>query len=211
MEAEGALTKEMWEQKWEAGMMPGRGHKPRRAAGLQRPEEARNEFSLRASGRKQPCGTPRFQPIEVDFGLPASRSIGNEYVLSWGATFMAICNSRLLLLSCCVQHSAPCRLQHTKLLCPLISSRVCLNSHPLSWWCHLTISSSASPFSFCLQPSPASVSFAMSQLFASGGPNIGASASVLPVNIQGWFPLGLSGLISLQSKGLSRVFSNATT
>ena len=62
-------------------MTPGRGHKPRRAAGLQRPEEARNEFSLRASGRKQPCGMPRFQSIEIDFGLPASRTTGNKYVL----------------------------------------------------------------------------------------------------------------------------------
>ena len=80
---------------------------------------------------------------------------------------------------------------------------------PLSQWCYLTISSS-DPFSFCLQSFPASGSFLMSWLFPSGGQSIGASASVLPLNVQGWFPLGLTGLISLQSKGLSRVFSNTT-
>ena len=84
-------------------------------------------------------------------------------------------------------------------------------SCPLSKWCHLTISSSVIPFSSCLQPLPASGSFLMSWLFSSGGQSIGASASasVLPMNIQGWFPLGLTGLISLQSKGLSRAFSTA--
>ena len=80
-------------------------------------------------------------------------------------------------------------------------------------WCHPTISSSVTPFSSCLQYFPASGSFPMSQLFISGGQSIGtsASASVLPMNIQGWFPLGLTGLISLLSKGLSRVFSSTTT
>ena len=82
----------------------------------------------------------------------------------------------------------------------------------VSQWCDATISSSAIPFSFCLQSFPASGSFLMSRLFASGGQSIGASASasVLPMNIQDWFPLGLTGLISLQSKGFSRVFSNTT-
>ena len=86
------------------------------------------------------------------------------------------------------------------------------NSCPLSQWCHSTISSSVVPFSSCLQSSPASGSFLMSQLFTSRSLSIGASASasVLPVNIQDWFPLGLTGLISLLSKGLSRVFSNTT-
>ena len=84
------------------------------------------------------------------------------------------------------------------------------NSCPSSQWCHPTISSSVVPFSFCLQSSPSWGSFQMSQLFASGGYSIGASASVLPMNIQGWFPLGLTGLISLLSKGLSRVFFNTT-
>ena len=84
---------------------------------------------------------------------------------------------------------------------------VCSDSCPLSQWCHLTISSSAAPFSFCPQSFPASGSFPMSQLFASGGQSIGASASawVLPMNIQRWYPLGWAGLI-LQFKGLSRVF-----
>ena len=86
------------------------------------------------------------------------------------------------------------------------------NSCPLSQWCHLTISSSAIPFSSRLQSFLASGSFPMSQLLASGDQSIGvsASASVLPMNIQDWFPLGWTGWISLQSKGLSRVFSNTT-
>ena len=84
---------------------------------------------------------------------------------------------------------------------------------PLSWWCHSTVSSSVAFFSFCLQSSPASASFPMSWLFTSGGQSTeaSASASVLPRNIQGWFPLGLTNLISLLSKGLSRVFSSTTT
>ena len=98
-----------------------------------------------------------------------------------------------------------------RLPCPPPSPRLCPNSCPLSQWCYLIISSSATPFSFCLQSFPASGSFPMSQLFVSHGQSIGdsklqsigASASVLPMNIQGWFPLGLTGLTSLQSKGLS--------
>ena len=91
-------------------------------------------------------------------------------------------------------------------------SGVSSNSYPLSQWYYLTISSSVVPFSFCLQSFPASRSFQMSQFFASGGQSIGASslASVLPMNIQGWFPLGLTCLLSLLSKGLSRVFSSTT-
>ena len=92
-----------------------------------------------------------------------------------------------------------------------LSPGVCSNSCSLSWWCYPTISSSVAPFSFCLQSFQASGSFLMSWLFASGGQSIGASAStsVLPMNIQNWFPLGLTGLISLLSKGLSRVFSSS--
>ena len=103
-------------------------------------------------------------------------------------------------------------LQHTRLPCPSPTPRACSNSCPLSRWCHSTISSSVIPFSSCLQSFPASGSFLMSQLCPSGGQSNGvsASASVLPMNIQDWFPLGLTGLISLQSKGLSRVFSNTT-
>ena len=103
-------------------------------------------------------------------------------------------------------------LQHTRLPCPSPSLRACSNSCPLNWWCHPTISFSVIPFFSCLQPFPASGSFLMNQLFSSGGQIIGASASasVLPMNIQGWFPLGLTGLISLKSKGLSRVFYSTT-
>ena len=100
----------------------------------------------------------------------------------------------------------------TRLPFPSLFPRVCSNSSPLSWWCHPTNSSSVIPFSSCLQSFPASGSFLMSWLFASGGQSIGtsASASVLPMNVQGWFPLGLTGLISLLSKGLSRLFSSTT-
>ena len=103
-------------------------------------------------------------------------------------------------------------LQHARLPCPLPTLRACSNSFPSSRRYHPTISSSVVPFSSRLQSFPASGSFPMSQFFASGGQSIGASvsASVLPVNIQDWFPSGLTGLISLESKGLSRVFSNIT-
>ena len=102
--------------------------------------------------------------------------------------------------------------QHARLPCPSPSPGVCSNSYPLSQWCHPIISSSVVPFSSCFQSFPASGSFPMSQLFASSGQSIrvSVSASVLPMNIQDWFPLGLTGWISLQSKGLSRVFSNTT-
>ena len=105
----------------------------------------------------------------------------------------------------------PHGLQHTRLSCPSLSPEACSNSCPLSWWCHPSILSSVIPFSSHLQSFPASWSFPMSQLFESGGQNIGvsASASVLPMNIQDWFPLGWTGWISLQSKGLSRVFSKS--
>ena len=105
----------------------------------------------------------------------------------------------------------PHGLQHARLPCPSLSPRVCSNSCPLSQWCHPTISFSVVPFS-CLQSFPESRSFPMSQLFTSGGQSIGASASasVLPMSIQEWFLLGCTGWISLQSKGLPRVFSNTT-
>ena len=98
-------------------------------------------------------------------------------------------------------------LQHPRLPCPSPCPRACSNSCPLSRWCHPTISSFVVPFSSCLQSFTASGSFLMSQLFASSVQSIGAStsASVLPMNNQDWFPLGLTGLISLQSKRLSRV------
>ena len=103
-------------------------------------------------------------------------------------------------------------LQHTRPPCPSSTPRAYWTSCPSNQWCHLTISSSVVPFSSCLQSFPASGPFQMSQLFTSGGQSIGlsASVSVLPMNIQGWFPLGWTGWMSLQSKGLSRVFSSTT-
>ena len=106
----------------------------------------------------------------------------------------------------------PYGLQHTRPPCPSPTPRVYSNSCPSSLWCHPIISSSTVPFSSCFQSFRASGSFPVSQFFASGGQSNGvsASASVLPMNIQDWFPLGWTGWISLQSKGLSRVFSNTT-
>ena len=102
----------------------------------------------------------------------------------------------------------PHGLQCASLLCPLLSPEVCSNSRSLSWWCHLNISSSVAPFSSCPQSFPASGSFPTSRLFESDGQGTGASASA-SVNIQGWFPLGLTGLIS-KIKGLSRVLFSTT-
>ena len=118
--------------------------------------------------------------------------------------------SHSVMCDCCTSLQAH-GLEHFRLPCPLPSLRACSNSRPLSQWCHPTILSTVVPFS-CLQSFPASVSFPMSQFFTSGGQNIGTSAStsVLPMNIQDWLPLGLTGWISLQSKGLSTVFSNTT-
>ena len=106
----------------------------------------------------------------------------------------------------------PHGLQHAKLPCPSLSPRDCSDSRPLNRWCYPTISSAVVPFSSNLQRFPISGSFPMSWLFSLGGQSTGASAStsILPMNIQGWFPLGLTGLISSQSKGLWRVFSNTT-
>ena len=111
----------------------------------------------------------------------------------------------------------PQGLQHTRLPCPSLSPGVFLDSCPLNQWYYLTFSSSAAFSSFCLQSFPGSRSFPMSQFFASGGQSSGASASafhecwtVIPMNIQGWFPLGLADFISLKFKGLARVFSSNT-
>ena len=143
----------------------------------------------------------------------------------WDFTWSIYCN---LLIKwglynwsefCSIQSSVmsdslhPHGLQHTRLLCPSPTSRAYSNSCSLSWWCHPTISSSVGRFSH-LQSFPASGSFQMSQFFASGaqrfGVGVSASASVLPMKIQDWFLLRWTGWISLQSKGLSRVFSNTT-
>ena len=121
---------------------------------------------------------------------------------TWGSVYF----------SCSVVSNSlrPQGLQHARLPRPSPTPRACSNSCPSSQWCHPTISSSIVTFSSCLQSFPASWSFPVSHFFTSGGQSIGvsASASVLPVNIQDWFPSGWTGQISLQSEGLSRVFSN---
>ena len=116
--------------------------------------------------------------------------------------------------SCSVMYDSlwPHGLQSARLPCPSPTPGAYSNSCPSSWWCHPTISSSVIPFSSCLQSFPESGSFQMSQFFPSGGQSIGVSASapVFPMNIQDWSPLGWTSWISLQSKGLSRTFSNTT-
>ena len=120
----------------------------------------------------------------------------------------------LLLFSCSVMPNSLWHhgLQQARLPCPSLSPGVCSNWYPLSQLCHPAMSSSAAPFSSCPQSFPASASFPMSRLFPSGGQSIrgSASASVLLMNLQGWFPFRLTGLISLLSKELSRVFSSST-
>ena len=135
----------------------------------------------------------------------------NLYILE---TFFI--TAKLINLSVQFSHSVvsnslrPHGLQHAGLPCPSQTLRAYSNSCPSSQWCHPTISSSVIPFSSHLHSFPASGSFQMSQLFPSGGQRIGASASVLLMNIQDWFPLGLTGLISLQSNRILRVFSSTT-
>ena len=151
---------------------------------------------------------------------PKKRAFAEElnWLAPWILDFPASQNSEKCLLwwwfSCSVMSNSlqPHELQHARSPCPSPFPGACSNSCPLSRWCHLTISSSVVPFSSCLQSFPASGSFPMSQLFASGGQSIGASASasILRVNTQSWFPSGLTGWISLQSKGLSRAFSCTT-
>ena len=128
-------------------------------------------------------------------------------ILSWSKDSV----SSVQLLSQIWLFATP-RTAARRLPCPSPTPRACSNSCPSSQWCHPTISSSVVPFSSCLQFSPASGYFPISQFFTSGGQSIGvsASASVFPMNIQDWSPLGWIGWISLQSKGLSRVFSNTT-
>ena len=123
--------------------------------------------------------------------------------------FKLIVQFSCLVISNSLQPHDP---QHSRPPCPSATVRVYPNPCPLSKWCHPTISSSVVPFSSCPQSFPSSGSFPMTQLFVSGGESIGvsASASVFPMNIRDWFPLGWTGWISLQSKGLSRVFSNTT-
>ena len=135
----------------------------------------------------------------------------SSFCLSWYLfclTISIFCQFSCSVMSDCLQIHG---LQHTRLPCPSTPG-ACSNSCPSSQWCHPIIPFSVVPFSSCLQSFPASRSFQMSQFFGSGGQSIGvsASASVLQKNIQDLFPLGWTGWISLQSKGLSRVFSNTT-
>ena len=130
-------------------------------------------------------------------------------LISWNFIYIYI-----YIIRCSVVFDSlwPYGLQHFRLPCPSAAPGVCLDWCPSSWWCHPTISSSVVPFSSRLRSFPASGSFTGSQFFVWGGQNTGASASasVLPMNSQGWFPLGWTGWISLQSKGFSRVFSSIT-
>ena len=153
--------------------------------------------------------------------MPFSR--GSSWPRNWTHNFFiagrffphwATQKAHSVQFSCSVVSNSlrPHGLQHARTPCPSPTPKVYSNSCPLSWWCHPTISSPVVPFSSCLQSFPVSGSFQMSQFFTSGGQRIGVSASalVLPMNIKDWFPLGLTGLFSLQSKRLSRFFSNTT-
>ena len=138
--------------------------------------------------------------------MDADQQAKSDLYPKWPA-HISVCSVAKLCLTL-----RPPGLQHARLLCPSPSPGVCSNSCPLSWWCYPTISSSVAPFPSHLPSFPASRSFPISQFFASGGQSIGASASasVLPMNLQGCLPLRLTNLISLQSKGLSGVFSSTT-
>ena len=162
------------------------------------PVQETQKMGLQSLGQEGPL-EEKWQPSPVF--LP-EKSHGQRSLAGYSLQFSSVMSESL----------QPHGLQHASLPSPSPTSRACSNSGPLSQWCHPTISSSVVPFSSCLQSFPASGSFAMSQFFASGGWSIGISAliSVLPMTIQDWFPLGWTGLISLEPKGLSRVFSKTT-
>ena len=143
----------------------------------------------------------------MDLRFIFCRSFPSLVFSSWRNSFVSLFHRSVMSNS-----SWPCGLHQARLPCPSLFPGVCSNSCLLNLWCHLTVLSSVIPFSSCPQFFPASGSFLMSQLFTAGGQSIGASASasVLPMNIQDWFPLGLTDLIFLQFKGLSRVFSSTT-
>ena len=152
------------------------------------------------------CWTPWFLFLSYTTTPPPS-------TFAWHTIFLGS-PLHSVQFSCSVMSDSlqPHGLQHARPPCPSPTTGVHSKSCPLSQWCHPTISSSVVPFSSGFQSFPASGYFPVSQFFASGGQSIGvsASASVLPMNIQGWFPLQLTSWISLLSKGLSRVFSNTT-
>ena len=137
-----------------------------------------------------------------------------EVYQKYFSVFCCLSNINSVQFSCSVVSDSlrPHESQYARPPCPSPTPWVYSNSYPSSWWCHLTISSSVVPFSSCPQSLPASGSFPMSQIFAWGGQSMGVSgsASVLPLNTQDWSPLGWTDWISLQPKGLSRVFSNNT-
>ena len=179
-------------------------------------------------------GSSHSLAFEITQPIKANHTTFQGYSLFWDDPLYSVCrvcfslNKSTFYLSLCLSLNSFCNvivdshsvsdslwphgLQHTRLPCLSPFPGACSNSCPLSQWCYPTVSSSVVPFSSCFKSFPASGSFLMSQLFTSGGQNIGASvsASVLPMNIQDWFPLGWTGWISLKSKGLSRVFSNTT-
>ena len=166
---------------------------------------------LRAVGRSEAREGPISTQQKHRTGLNRVKSKCNTDWSAWGSLWFS---DNILQFSRSVVSDSlrPHGLQHTRLPCPSPTLRACPNSCPSSQWYYPTIWSSAVPFSSCLQSFPASGSLLMSRLFTSGNQIIGtsASAAVLPMNSQDWSSLGLTGLISLQSKGLSRVFSNTT-
>ena len=160
-------------------------------------EEKLKSLLMRVKGESEKAG--------LKLNIQKTKLMASGPITSWQITSVQF--SRSVVSDTLRPHG----LQHTRIPCLSPTPRAYSNSYPLSQWCHPTISSSVIPFS-CLQSFPASGYFQMSQLFASGGQSIGvsASASVLPMNTQNWSPLGWTGWISLQSKGLWRVFSNTT-
>ena len=165
----------------------------------------------------------QLEHLEVHSSRIAEAWLGEFWaLLYWCVRWVQLCGSLSILWHCLSlglewkltlsDSLRPHEPQHARPPCPSPTPRVYSDSRPLCWWCHPTISSSVVPFSSCPQSLPASESFPMSQLFAWGGQSIGvtALASVLPKNTQDWSPLEWTGCISLQSKGLSRVFSNTT-
>ena len=165
---------------------------------------------LNTSGESMhPCLVPDFKENAFDF---SPLRIMFAEGLSYMAFIMLRFSSVQFSHSVVSDFLRPHELQHARPPCPSPTPRVHPNSCPSSWWCHPAISSSVIPFSSCPQFLPASESFPMSQLFAWGGQSTGVSAlaSVLPKNTEDWSPSEWTGWISLQSKGLSRVFSNTT-
>ena len=154
------------------------------------------------------CMQVKKQQLELGIEQWSGSKLEKEYVKTGYCHPVSVQLSQSIVSDSLQPHGLP----HTRLPYPSPTTGACSNLCPLSWWCHPAISSSVVPFSFCLQPFPASESFPVSQFFTSGGQSIGPSntASALPMNIQDWFPLWLTALISLLSKGLSRVFISTT-